>query len=74
MIYPSDLSNLVSSWNIRANRGMPKDYEIAVRECMYDLNRLIKKSFNEEIEAKEAFEQQIADDYLSTIEAHELTS
>ena len=72
MIYPSDLNNLISQWTQRmSNSAYPQPYRDALFECCYDLQKVITDSFEDEIAAREAFESQMADDYLSTLEAHE---
>ena len=63
MVYESDISNLLSQWQKIADRPLvDTSYKDAVRDCIYDLKMLIDKQFQEEIMAKEAFEQQLEED------------
>lgn len=70
MLYTSDINQLLTRWEAGLSQHSP-DYKIGVRDCIYDLKRLIDADFVEEILEKESFEQQLADSYLSTIEAHD---
>lgn len=72
MLYESDLNKLLGQWTERLDFQTAKqEYKDAVRDCIYDLKCLLDKNFEEEALAEEAFEQQLADNYLSTIEAHD---
>lgn len=72
MIYISDLQQLVSQWLERMGNPIQSfEYKNALNECVDDLNNLIEKSLEEEIDYKEAMESWEADNYLSSIEAHE---
>lgn len=72
MIYVSDVQHLISQWLLRAdNFSQPAPYRDALKECAYDLSSLINSSLMEELDYKEILESWEADDYLSTIEAHE---
>lgn len=71
MINVADLQNLIDSWQERADSPVqPFSYKNALLECIYDLNKLISQSIEEEM-AYQDFLQQEADAYLSSIEAHE---
>ena len=60
MIYISDLQELVSVWQDRLdNYFYPLAYRDAVSECIYELNNLINKSIEEEIESEDTFWSQI---------------
>lgn len=75
MLYESEVSNLVNKWIDRsAEYSFSDNYRTALQECAYELNHLIEKSFQDEVEAHDYFAQQEADAYLSTIEAHEQPS
>ena len=72
MVCISELQNLVSIWLERMNdSSQPSQYRDAVNDCIYDLNGLIDKSINEEFDAKDFLDSLNADDYLSSLEAHE---
>ena len=63
MVYESDLNNLLSQWQEITHRPLvDTSYKDAVRDCIYDLKTLVDKQFQEEIMAKEAFEQQLEQD------------
>lgn len=71
MITISDLQQLTVKWTERMNNpSQPFSYKIALSECIFDLNRLISHSIEEEL-TYEDFLQAEADNYLSSIEAHE---
>lgn len=46
-------------------------YRDALNDCIYDLNTLFSKAFQEEAEAMDTIEEQEADRYLSSMESHE---
>lgn len=72
MLYESDLNKLLSQWTERLGFQTAKqEYKDALRDCIYDVKCLVDKNFEEETLAREAWEQQMADDYLATIEAHD---
>lgn len=72
MIYISDLQNLVSSWLERlGDSSQPLPYRDALNECIYDLNNLIDHSLIEEADYQDMLESWNADNYLSSLEAHE---
>lgn len=48
MIYYTDVKNLLSQWKERSNKDN-KSYCFAIKECMRDLEELIKKSDEEDI-------------------------
>lgn len=71
MIYISDLQQLSNSWTERlGNSAQPLPYRDALSECIYELNNLISKSIKEEFDYHDFLEMQ-ADEYLSSIDAHE---
>ena len=70
MLYDSEINSLLDQWTERLNYvTAEQSYKDAVRDCIYDVKSLIHSQDVEEAAA--AFEQEIADDYLSTIEAHD---
>ena len=72
MICVSDLQQLISSWQERMSKqAHPFEYKSALSECIYDLNQLINHSIEEELDYKEMLDSWEADNYLSSIEAHE---
>lgn len=72
MIYVSDLQQLVSQWLDRLdNPTQPQSYKDALGECIYELNKLIDKSIEEELDYKDALDSWDADNFLSSLEAHE---
>ena len=70
MIYDSDINRLLSQWETRLSHQTP-DYKTALGECIYDLKCLMNKSFEEEALASEAFLQQLDENYLEVLEAHD---
>ena len=71
MIYVSDLQHLISQWTDRMrNHAHPSSYRDAISECIYELSKVINSSIEEELSYQDFLSQQ-ADDYLSTMEAHE---
>ena len=72
MIYISDIQQLANTWTERMNNPTQSfDYKNAISECIYDLNQLINHSIEEELDYKEMLDSWEADNYLSSIEAHE---
>ena len=72
MIYISDIQQLADKWTERMNNPTQSfDYKNAISECIYDLNQLINHSIEEELDYKEMLDSWEADNYLSSIEAHE---
>ena len=72
MIYISDLQQLADEWTERLNNPAQSfEYKNALSECIYDLNQLINHSIEEELDYKEMLDSWEADNYLSSIEAHE---
>lgn len=72
MVYINDLQQIVSIWLERVkNPSQPFEYKNALNECIDDLNSLIEKSIEEEIDYKDALESWEADEFLSSMEAHE---
>lgn len=71
MILVSDLQQLISTWQERANNSsQPFDYKNGVGECIFDLSHLITHSIDEELDYQDFLEQE-ADSYLSSMDAHE---
>lgn len=71
MVYICDLQQLIREWLERMNTAQPPSYKDALRDCIYDLNQLVDRAIEEEFDYKEMVESQIADSYLSSMEAHE---
>lgn len=72
MITVSDMQQLLASWTERLNTSFqPSPYKDALSECIYELNQLITHSIDEELSYQEYLDSWTADDYLSTMEAHE---
>lgn len=63
MLYESDVSSLLAQWRQRIYH-LPVDtaYKDGVNDCIYDLQTLMDKYFQEEALASEAFEQQLQED------------
>lgn len=70
MLYDSDVNGLLNQWEARLNYQTP-DYKAALGECIYDLKCLMNRKFNEEALANEAFEQQLDENYLEVLKAHD---
>lgn len=71
MITISDLQNLITKWQERvSNPSQPFAYVNGVSECIYDLNQLISHSIQEELSYEDYLSME-ADNYLSSMEAHE---
>lgn len=72
MITISDIQKLSASWSKRLDTSFqPSSYKDALSECIYELNQLIAHSIDEELSYQEYLDSWAADDYLSTMEAHE---
>ena len=71
MLYESDVNNLLAQWKNELNQSKDVSFQDGIRDCIYDLTMLMRRNFEEEALAQEAWEQQMADDYLATIEAHD---
>ena len=65
MLYESDVSSLLAQWRQRICH-LPVDtaYKDGVNDCIYDLQTLMDKQFQEEALANEAFEQQLKEDEI----------
>lgn len=71
MVTVSDLQQLVSKWQKRADSPIqPFAYKTGISECIYELNQLIDQSIEEELTYQDFLDQE-ADRYLSSMEAHE---
>lgn len=71
MVTVADLQKLTSQWQERLdNPNQPTDYKDALFECIYDINCLINHSIEEELSYQDYLQIE-ADNYLSTMEAHE---
>lgn len=71
MITVTDCQKLIDQWTDRMNNPVQSfDYRNALSECIDDMNRLITYSIQEELDYQD-FLSMRADDYLSTMEAHE---
>ena len=75
MIYISDLQQLVGKWQERVGSNVyPSPYKDGVMDCIYELNEFINRQLIEamtEEDARQYLLSQKADDYLSSMEAHE---
>ena len=72
MIYAGDLQKVISQWLERMdNPSQPFEYKTALNECIDDLNHVIEKSIEEELDYKDAIESWEADNFLASLEAHE---
>ena len=72
MIYVSDLNSLINKWHKKGfQQYKTLEYQEAIAECISDIEELITKTINEEIDYRQAMEEVAADDYLSSMEAHE---
>lgn len=81
MIQESSITTLFSQWqSLISSPDCPEEYRSAVLNCIHDLQQLITSGedslgqYLSSLPSKEVEEyllQQEADDYLSTIEAHE---
>lgn len=60
MIYSSDLSLLIGEWLERHNRSDNFDYKVAISECIQDLQALILKNVNNEIDNTEKLWKKIS--------------
>lgn len=71
MVTVADLQKLASQWQERLdNSDQPTAYKDALFECIYDINCLINHSIEEELSYQDYLQIE-ADNYLSTMEAHE---
>lgn len=72
MIYPSDIYKITSQWTERiGNSSYPQPYRDALMECCNELNSLVDKSIEEEVDYQDYLDSVDADNHLSSIEAHE---
>ena len=72
MITVSDLQQLITKWQEGLEQAsQPFSYRIGVSDCIYDLNQLINHSIEEELDYQDMLQSWEADDYLSSMEAHE---
>ena len=72
MIYAGDLQKVESQWLERMdNPSQHIEYKTALNECIDDLNHVIEKSIEEELDYKDAIESWEADNFLASLEAHE---
>ena len=85
MIYDSDIASLISKWEIRLKEtSNVRDYKDALSECINELHEVLEDSIIEEAESwfknrtpeelEDYFCSMEADNYNSTIEAHERTA
>jgi hypothetical protein len=71
MVTLTCLQKLASRWQERLdNPNQPTAYKDALSECIYDINCLINHSIEEELSYQDYLQIE-ADNYLSTMEAHE---
>jgi hypothetical protein len=72
MFYESEISNLIDEWSKKLqDHSYESPYRDALNDCIYDLNTLFSKAFQEEAKAMDTIEEQEADRYLSSMESHE---
>ncbi len=72
MITVSDLQQLLNEWHERVEQPFqPFEYKTGVNDCIYDLNKLINHSIEEEFDYQDMLESWEADEYLSSMESHE---
>lgn len=59
MICVSDVQQLIHDWTERlGNPAQPSPYKDALSECIYELNNLINRSIQEELDYQDYLEQQ----------------
>lgn len=72
MITVSDLQQVITKWQERTDSlSQPFAYKNGISECIYDLNQLINHSIEEELDYQDMVDSWNADEYLSSMEAHE---
>lgn len=79
MVHSTNINDLLHAWqNKLQNNHLSSEYKDALNDCLYDLQEVLKYSWQEEFldslpseEAEQYLLEQEADNYLSTIEAHE---
>lgn len=71
MICISDLQQLIAQWIDRlGNNLQPFDYRNGINECINDLNLLIEKSVNEELDYQDMLDRQTKE-YFSNLESED---
>ena len=78
MIHERELESLVSQWKSRLTNS---EFDDTLNDCIYDLTQLINNSYNEQDYIKHfspedallTLQEQEADAYLASMEAHELS-
>lgn len=72
MNYITELQHLVLVWLERmSNPEQPVPYKDAINECIYDLNSVIDKAIEEQLDYQQILAESAADDYWSSMEAYE---
>lgn len=73
MIYESSCTKLISEWVERSqNQKYSDDYRKAIAECAFELECTINSLIEEEFNINQYLNEQEADTYLSSMEAHEV--
>lgn len=71
MIYPSDLKTILQQWETTVQHYSPSsDCHKAVSRCISDIQHLLNQSHTDDL-TYEDFLSMEADEYLSSIEAHD---
>lgn len=71
MITETSISGLLATWNERSlDKSYSQEYRDALFDCIYELNQLLEKSFQEEYTQRELDDIE-ADLYFSSMEAFE---
>ena len=72
MICVSDLQGVISQWLERLdNPSQPFEYKNGINECINDLNQLIDRSLQEEMDYHDMLLEQEAEEYFSNMEPEE---
>lgn len=62
MIHDKDINNLLNEWNGRANSSIyDTGYKDALKECYYELQKVLEKSFVEEHGVRRAYMEMLQD-------------
>ena len=63
MVYLSDIQNLISEWTDRLEViSYPQSYRDALNECIYDLDTLVTKAIEDELDAYYSHKQLVHED------------
>lgn len=64
MVTISDLQHLIDEWTERMGKpSHTSSYKDAMMDCIYDLNKVILHSINEELAYNEAFMKDLIEEY-----------